>query len=139
MLMKDPKFKIYRKWYEFHRGTTDPEYAAWHTYGRLGIKMCPQWHDYHTFLDYVIDQLGEAPSPRHVLHRKNSLKDFKPGNLEWNTKKVMNNSRRDCRYITYKGRKQSLTAWCEELGVNYMRAHSRLRIGWTVKRALETL
>ena len=139
MLMKPFNHKIYRKWYEFHRGTTDPDYAAWNTYGRWGVKMCSAWHDYHTFLAYVEEELGSAPGPKHILHRRDTTKDFKPGNLYWTTKKEMGNTRRTNHMVTHKGRCQSVTMWCEELGLKYTCVYSRIRIGWPPKRALELI
>ena len=135
---RDPKWKIYKKWYEFHRGTTDPDYAAWNTYGRWGIKICAQWCDYHTFLDYVVDQLGPQPTPQHILHRKNTTKDFKPGNLYWATKLEMGNTRRTNHMVTHRGRRQSLANWIRELGRNRHVVYGRIcKQGWTPKRALD--
>jgi hypothetical protein len=135
------KLKIYRKWYQFYKGTTDPDYPAWQQYGSKGVKLHARWHGregFHRFFEYIQDNLGPQPSPRHVLHRKNTLKDFRPGNIEWATVKELNNTRRDCRYVTYKGRKQSVQQWIEERGLKIHTVWNRIcKKGWTPRQALE--
>ena len=37
--------------------------------------------------------------------------------------------------ITYGGKRQCLSAWAEELGINYNTLRNRIRNGWPVERA----
>ena len=140
--LPDPKFKIYKKFYEFRRGCIDPTYYSWRSYGHFGIKMYKPWLadkiGYHRFLEYVHDQLGPAPSEEHYLIRKNKFKNFTPGNLCWATAEQNNNTRRNCCYITYRGETLSQADWCRRQGLSTNCVNIRInRLGWTVEQALE--
>ncbi len=40
--------------------------------------------------------------------------------------------------VSYRGRTQTLAAWCRELGLDFECARYRLRVGWSVRATLET-
>ena len=140
--LPDPKFKIYKKFYEFRRGCIDPTYYSWRSYGHFGIKMYKPWladkTGYHRFLEYVHDVLGPAPSSKHYLIRKDKFKNFTPGNLYWATAEQNNNTRRNCCYITYRGETLSQSDWCRRQGLSINCVNIRInRLGWTPEQALE--
>jgi hypothetical protein len=140
----DPNFTIYKKFYQFRRGCIDPTYPSWNTYGRLGIKMYKPWladkFGYYRFLEYVHDTLGPCPGVGYYLTRKNSLKNFTPGNICWKTIEVMNNSRRDNCYVTHNGIKLSIAQWCRQQGLTQSCVNIRTgKLGWTLKEALELI
>jgi len=140
--LPDPNWKIYKKFYQFRRGCTDPTYHAWRAYGHHGIKMYKPWLadkvGYYRFLEYVYDELGPAPTDSHCLTRKDSQGDFKPGNLCWSTVERMNNTRRNNLYITHRGLTLTQAQWCRKQGLTQNCVNIRInRLGWTVKDALE--
>lgn len=139
---QDPNFTIYRKFYEFRRGCTDPTYASWRNYGHHGVKMHQPWladrTGYHRFLEYVYDTLGPCPGPDYCLGRKDKTGDFRPGNLQWQTLQKKNNTRRNCVMFTHKGKKLSLKEWAIQQGLNYNKVCLRVNaLGWPIKQALE--
>ena len=126
---------IYKKWYNAIEYTTNPGVKTYSSQGSRGIKVCRRWHDF----DYFYEDIIALPRPKGCdqLTRINPAKDYKPGNMKWDTRKGYGNRRTDCLYITYKGKKQSLQMWCEELGLVYERCQRRLKQGWGVKQAFE--
>jgi hypothetical protein len=42
------------------------------------------------------------------------------------------------RLITYRGRTKTLAAWAKEIGMQQTTLRSRLKMGWSLKRALST-
>jgi hypothetical protein len=140
--LTDPNFHIYRKFYEFRRGCTDPDYASWRHYGNHGITMYKPWLadkvGYHRFLEFVNDTLGPCPGSDYCLGRKDKNKDFTPGNMQWQTLHKKNNTRRNCVMFKYKGQCHSLKEWSDIQGIGYNKICLRVgALGWTIKQALE--
>lgn len=110
-------------------------------YGARGIGMYAPWASlkigFDNFEQWVYDNLGPIPFPGAIIRRKDSTKDVMPGNLEWSTRKVQGNNRRNTLYIKIGRKRQSLNSWCEELGLNSRTVWSRIHdYGMTPKRAL---
>jgi len=57
-------------------------------YGGRGIAMTPEWvHDFKAFYDYI----GPAPSPRHIIWRKDTDGNYEPGNIYWKLRRTLSN------------------------------------------------
>jgi len=73
------------------------------------------------------------------LERRDSNKDYEPGNCRWATQKeqMCNCSRNHvlCCYAGPKGAK-SVAEWAEISGTKYRTILSRIRYGWTDKEAV---
>ena len=140
--MRRSDHPLYKSWHAFMYGCTNTNSYHWHQYGALGIKMhapwCPYKVGFDRFIDWVDANLGPKPSPDAIIRRKNSKKGFRPGNLEWSDRLYMSTHRRSNHYLTYKGRKQTISEWSRELDIKaatiWARVHDR---GYTVKQALE--
>jgi hypothetical protein len=134
------------KWKHCARGT--PEYRLWRNiiyrcyndrcvayknYGGRGITMHPAWRaDFAVFLKHI----GLRPGPEYSLDRKNNARGYVPGNVQWATKKTQVRNMRTNRILKFQGRSQCLTAWAEELGISSRTIRTRLKLGWSVERAL---
>lgn len=132
---------LYKRHYQFYNGCTNPQCRAWANYGALGITMYRPWarlrEGFDLFEDWVLSNLGPIPFPGAVLRRIDHTKGIKPGNLEWSTRKVVGNHRRSNFILRVGRRQQSLSEWCEELGLNPRTVWSRIHDkGWTYKEAL---
>jgi len=75
-----------------------PEYSSWQNmksrcepgrstakyWGDLGISVCERWaNSFEAFLEDV----GRCPGPGYSIDRKNSSKNYEPGNCHWATRK----------------------------------------------------
>jgi hypothetical protein len=81
--------------------------------------------------------MGPCPSPNHTLERVDGSKGYSPDNCRWATKKEQGRNKRNNRVITYNGKSQPMSAWAEELGINYATLKTRLnKLKWPVERAL---
>jgi hypothetical protein len=48
--------------------------------------MAPEWvDDYPAFRDYIHENLGPKPTPRHSIDRIENHEGYEPGNLKWST------------------------------------------------------
>ena len=104
-------------------------------YGGRGIKVCDDWHDFETFQKWA---LANGYADNLTIDRLDGNKDYCPENCSWATMTVQNNHKSDTKWLTYKGKTQSLSDWCRELGLDYFRIKARLNsLGWSVKDAFE--
>jgi hypothetical protein len=122
---------LYKRWHHMVHVTNNSASAEWQLYGARGIGMYKPWshlggRGFDAYRDWVMDNLGPMPHPGAIIRRINSTKDFRPGNLEWSTPKIMSNHRRTNLMIRYQGRTQSLADWSRELNLNYDSLWSRL-------------
>lgn len=133
---------LYKKWYQFATGTTNPNCAAWANYGAKGIKMKASWVPFKSgfdeFENWVIANLGPMPFPGAIIKRIDSTKAIKPGNLEWSTFDRMFNNRTTTLRIRINGQTKSLADWCRIYDLNFATVYSRIKdYGYTPKEALE--
>ena len=65
----------------------NPTNRDYHLYGGRGIKVCPQWDDFPTYVRDV-EALGPPPSPEHTtIDRIDNDGIYEPGNIRWATQK----------------------------------------------------
>ena len=104
-------------------------------YGGRGIKVCDDWHDFEAFQKWA---LANGYADNLTIDRLDGNKDYCPENCSWATMTVQNNHKSDTKWLTYKGKTQSLSDWCRELGLDYFRTKARLNsLGWSVEDAFE--
>lgn len=86
---------LYTAWKGIKRRCLDPDSKSYHSYGGRGISIFPAWIDSPSvFVSYVLETLGDRPSPTHSIDRKNNDLGYFPGNLRWATKTEQVHNRR---------------------------------------------
>lgn len=104
------------------------------TYGAIGIKVCEEWMDnYFNFKEWAVNNGYQETL---TLDRIDVNKGYSPTNCRWVDYKTQGNNKRTNHYITYKGKKQTLTQWAEQVGMKPNCLQTRLSRGWSVERAL---
>ena len=125
----------YRRWSDMLTRCRNEKSKSYPRYGGRGIKVCERW----LLFDRFHEDMGDPPTPRHQLERKDNAGHYEPGNCRWATPKEQANNRRSSRVLEYQGRKQTLQAWCDELGLNHPTVSMRLnKYGWSIDKALGT-
>lgn len=118
-------------------------------YGGRGIKLCDEWNDRTIirisgigytkgFLAFKKWALENGYQDNLSIDRIDVNKNYEPSNCRWVTKQSQANNRRNNKYITYKGKTQSLADWCRELRIKYTTIQDRLELGWSIEKAFET-
>ena len=118
-------------------------------YGAKGITICAEWLNTEKaginnctkgFMAFKEWAIANGYNDNLTLDRIDVNGDYSPSNCRWVTKQVQENNRRNNFFITYKGKTQSLSDWCRELGLNYEKIYRRLHdSGWSVTRAFESI
>lgn len=108
---------------------------AYKWYGKRGIKICKEWRN--SFQKFLED-MGPRPTSKHTIDRINNNGDYKPNNCRWATRKEQARNRRNNRLITYKGETKCMTEWAEVAKLPTTAFESRLDLGWTMQKIMET-
>jgi hypothetical protein len=143
----DSKAKAYRAWQQCRQRCFNPERACWNNYGGRGITVCQGFKEsYETFRD----ALGECPSSKHSVDRKDNnghyscgscpecLEKKWPLNIHWATQGEQNENKRSAIKFIWNGKLMSLTqiARLENVAYNTFRN----KMVWetsSVRKALE--
>jgi hypothetical protein len=126
---------MYAKWCAMMNRCYNPKSHIFEYYGGRGIKVCDRWHGRIGFDNFVDDMGGFCPAGM-LLERKENDKDYSPDNCVWSTAKEQAANRR-----TTKGqvrKPNGLRQRAIRAGLGYHLVVNRIKIGWSVKRALET-
>ena len=125
----------YRSWCSILERCLNPNTAGFERWGGRGIKVCKRWRS--SFEAFYAD-MGPRPSPKHSIDRVNNDGHYTPKNSRWATAKTQTRNMRTSLIVTYMGRRQSLAAWCEELGLRYATVWARLRVRkWGAAKSFE--
>lgn len=131
------KTKEYSIWINMKRRCFDPKNTGYQYYGAKGITVCDRWLGKKGFINFLSD-MGECPTPNHSIDRINVNGNYCPENTRWATLEEQARNRTDNRFITYKGKTQTLVEWTEELGIRFATLAGRLNKGWSVEKTFET-
>lgn len=128
-----------------HKMSNTPTYETWRNmknrcgnkslknYGANGVTVCDRW--LNSFDNFLAD-MGERPSKRHSLDRKDGTKGYEPGNCRWATRVQQNRNTSRNRYITVAGKKMCVSEAAALAGMPGHRLLWRLNHGWPVERAM---
>ena len=104
---------------------------AYHRYGGRGITICPEWRK---FEDFYAD-MGDPP-PGLTIERKDNNGPYCKSNCVWATKREQAGNTRRNVFVEFGGRRQPVSAWARELGLDPSTLLRRLKAGWTAGEAL---
>lgn len=124
--------KAYRAWQGLIQRCTNPKNAKFSRYGGRGITVCERW--LHSFEAFHAD-MGDPP-PGHSIDRIDNDGPYAPENCQWASGKRQARNKSTNRVLTFRGKSQTLAEWAEELGIPRNTIQTRLRLGWSVERAL---
>lgn len=125
----------YARWKSMMQRCHDPKADNFKHYGGAGVTVCERWHDFASFLT----DMGECPSKAMTLDRQENAKGYEPGNCRWATRAEQNRNRPNHAVtITHGGVTHSVTEWAREIGISANTLSMRLRLGWSVEKALTT-
>ncbi len=112
----------------------NPKCKAFKNYGGRGIRLCRRWKGKNGLRNFAVD-VGNPPSPRHTIERKNNELGYFPGNVIWATHKANARNTRANKKITWSGRTMCVTEWAEELGILACTLFWRLK-HWSIEIAM---
>lgn len=84
LMIRGSKHPLYDIWHAMIFRCVNPKSKDWHLYGGRGINVCDRWRK--DFSAFVAD-VGDRPSKKHTLDRKNNDGNYEPSNVRWATMK----------------------------------------------------
>lgn len=126
------KTKEWSAWAAMRQRCRDENHPVYYLYGGRGIKFHDSWLDF----DQFYKDMGPAPSPKHSIERVDNDGDYTPWNCIWADQKTQSNNTRRNKSITYKGKRQTIAQWADELNIKYDTLYARISRGWSIERAL---
>lgn len=112
---------------------TNPDHAFYKNYGGRGIFVCDRWIE--SFENFMTD-MGAKPGREFSLDRIDVNSGYSPENCRWATHKQQARNKRTSRMLEAFGKSQSAADWSEEAGIPSSAILWRIRIGWSVERAV---
>lgn len=131
------KTKEWYAWNHILRRCTNPNYQYYDRYGGRGIKVCDRWLGENGFVNFFED-MGEAPSSKHSVDRKESDKDYTPENCRWATDLEQQNNRTNNVRLEYNGISKTLSEWSRELSIPKTTLSGRYKKGLPTEKILAT-
>jgi len=113
----------YQAWLNMKARCYNQKIPAYKNYGGRGIAVCDRW--LNSFENFYSD-MGEM-TVGLTIERIDNDKGYSPKNCKWATRVEQARNMRSTRMIRYGGKNQSLSAWAEEIGINYRTLIDRLR------------
>jgi hypothetical protein len=113
--------RTYRIWSNMLTRCTNPNVRAYVDYGGRGITVDARWYKFESFLM----DMGESPVGM-TIERIDNSRGYTKDNCRWATLTEQGRNKRNNVVIEYRGVSKCLSAWCEELDVNYGTMWARL-------------
>lgn len=129
------KQRLFRIWDHIKYRCLCPTCDAYKNYGGRGITLCQEWLNYENFRNWAFSN-GYADGL--TIDRIDVNGNYCPENCRWVTNKEQQRNKRNNRMITFGGKTQCISAWCEELHMKKGLVSKRLDAGWSIERALLT-
>lgn len=126
------KTSIYSVWASMRNRCQNASVREFKNYGARGIKVCDRWQKFENFLA----DMGQRPTPKHTIERKDTNGNYEPTNCVWATQKEQQRNRRNNRLITVGSATKTLAEWAESSEVCSDQIVWRLKQGWTPERAV---
>lgn len=133
--LKDGRTRISSIWKGMMGRCYNKSYKGYKNYGGRNIQVCPEWHNPLVFQEWAF---ANGYADDLTLDRIDNNGDYCPENCRWITMFEQSQNRRNCVYLEYQGKRQTLSSWARELNVSEQMLGSRLKADWPVEDLLFT-
>lgn len=123
----------YRSWCSMHRRCSGPGNRA-HLYRDAGVAVCDRWSSFSAFLK----DMGERPAGTSLDRFPDQKGNYEPGNCRWATASEQAVNRTTTRLVEWCGEVLPVSHWAKRMGISRNTLQRRLKLGWTVERAMTT-
>lgn len=137
--MKMTDHPLHALWHNIKHRCYNPNYKSYEYYGARGIDIYKPWLDsFWSFALDVEEEIGLSPGPGMHFDRRDNLRGYYPGNIQWTTPKNNSRTRQSNHKISYQGITKTISEWSEDRSINPRTLWSRLNDkGWSIEEALE--
>lgn len=131
--------RLYMTWKNMKNRCNNPNSDDYRIYGAEGKTVCPEWLDKENgFINFYNWSMANGYRADLTIERIDGTKGYSPDNCRWTTAKEQANNTRRNHIIEYKGKKQTMKQWSEELHIKYSTLAARINTyRWDIGRAFE--
>lgn len=123
----------YRTWEAMKARCYNKRQWNYASYGGRGIRVCARWvNDFAAFLA----DMGQRPTPKHSIERKDVNGHYEPGNCYWATDTEQRRNKTTTVYVEHEGVVVKLVDLVEQRGLSRGIVYGRLKMGWSLADAL---
>src|SRR5512135_304436 len=126
-----PEYKV---WCGIIARCENPKNKSYGLYGGRCITVCERWRK--NFCAFLED-MGHRPHGDSIERRDGAM-GYTPENCRWATPPEQSRNKRNNRTITFCGETLLVLDWAHRMGLPLGTLRKRLRLGWSVERALKT-
>ena len=130
----ESKTRLFKIWTSMHERCERTKHKYFKDYGGRGIKVCDEWFDYISFAEWA---RANGYADDLSIDRIDTNGNYEPSNCRWATEKEQHNNKRSNHIVEYKGERYTLTQLSEKVGIGKTTLRERLKMGWSVKDAVE--
>ena len=119
--------RIFNIWRDMIRRCELPKRTNYKYYGGKGIKVCNEWHDFKTFVDWAF---SNGYKDNLTIERINNNGNYEPKNCTWKSIKEQCKNRSSNKNVTANGETHTIMEWAKILNMNPCTLYNRKRSGW---------
>lgn len=127
--------RLYRIWENMRSRCNYVGNTNYKNYGGRGIKVCEEWNNYEVFRGWALEN---GYTDNLTIDRIDVNGNYCSDNCRWTTVKEQSRNKTVNHLLTLGGKTQCVSAWCEELKITESCLRKRLKLGWSVEKALLT-
>ena len=124
---------IYACWRDMKQRCFNKNHKNYNIYGGRGITVCKRWMKFENFYK----DMGKRPKKKSI-DRIDTNGNYCFKNCKWSTSLEQNRNRRNNVNLTYKGETKIIAEWARTIGVTRAAITARLKLGWSVEKAVST-
>lgn len=110
-------------------------HSSFHLYGGQGVSVCRRWRGRCGFTRFLVD-MGPRPPGKSLDRFPDRDGDYRPGNCRWATRVQQNNNTARNVFITWRGKRRTVSEWAALTGIGKATISGRRRRRWSVERTL---
>lgn len=126
--------RLYRTWRHMLDRCENPRDKAYPLYGGKGVKICLEWHELEKFIQWALK--NGYDDDKLTLDRIDVQGNYEPSNCRWITNEKQQSNKRNNSILVYNGMSRTKGQWSKITGISRSTINYRLKIGWSVEKAL---
>ena len=131
------KTRIYGIWIGMKQRCYNPKVNSYKNYGGKGITVCDEWMGENGFCNFEEWSIKNGYSEDLTIDRIDPNGNYEPSNCRWADKETQMNNMTTNIYLTYNGKKQTISQWSKETGIKSATLNYRHRKGWSDIECIE--
>lgn len=126
--------KLYGIWFQMIERCENPKNHKYADYGKRGISVCKEWHDFWKFVSWS-DSVGGRPDG-YSIDRINVNGNYESSNCRWASSEMQSLNKRSNKIITFNGQTKTLHEWAASINISDQSLAKRIKKGWSLEDAL---